>query len=113
MTVSKEVLIEKLDQIEVAYKDWRVVTDKVEGIFGGDFLDGEIGRSVDSFINLSVELFSELSGIPTDVMWWWMYDADWGKSTTCTGVCRKEYDPCTYVESNAEFNEWELSSVGA
>lgn len=43
MTVSKEVLIEKLDQIEVAYKDWRAVTDKVEGMFGGDFLDGEIG----------------------------------------------------------------------
>ena len=112
MTVSKEVLIEKLDQIEVAYKDWRAVTDKVEGMFGGDFLDGEIGRSVDSFINLSVELFSELSGIPTDVMWWWMYDAEWGKGKH--NRCNRDIgEPFVSLNNNAEFIEWELTDSQA
>ena len=110
MDVTKEQLVEKLDQLEKAYNEWKEVVDKVEGVFGVDFIDGDLGRSVDGFISLSVDLFSELSGISTEVLWWWIYDAKWGKGKH--NRCNRDVgEPFVSLNSNKEFIEWELADA--
>lgn len=111
MNVTKEQLVEKLDQLEKAYREWRELEGKVGELFGWDFIDGKLAKTHDSLLSLSVDLFSELSGISTEVLWWWIYDADWGKGKN--NLCNRNVgEPFVSLNSNKEFIEWELADVG-
>lgn len=108
MTISKETLIEKLDQIESAYNRWKSVEEELEGIMGGYVYEGNLGQAVDSMLQSMVDLFCLVSEIPDQLVWWWIIDAEFGKSGA--GFNRESGQPLTYLKSNAEFIEWELSN---
>ena len=108
MNVTKEQLVEKLDQLEKAYREWAELGDNFGELFGWDFIDGKLARTHDSLLVVSVDLFSELSGICTEVLWWWIYDAGWGKGKY--NRCDREAgEPFVRLTSNKEFIEWELA----
>ena len=108
MNVTKEQLVEKLDQLEKAYREWAELGDNFGELFGWDFIDGKLSRTHDSLLTISVDLFSELSGISTEVIWWWIYDAKWGKGKH--NRCNRDVgEPFVSLNSNKEFIEWELS----
>lgn len=111
MGVSKEVLVQKLNDIEAVYTAWQATWESLDKMFGGDCFDGELGKVQDSFMQLAVELFCELSGITTEAVWWWIYGAEWGKGR-CNGV---GVNGTVDVEltSNREFIDWEISDVGS
>ena len=50
MNVTKEQLVEKLDHLEKAYREWAELGDNFGELFGWDFIDGKLARTHDSLL---------------------------------------------------------------
>ena len=104
--VTKEQLVEELNKIENAYKDWKLVENKLNELMGGELFEGSLGQAVDGMAQSMVDLFCMASGIDYQAVGWWIYDADWGKSKFNYVVT--DDDVTVPFSNNAEFIEWEL-----
>lgn len=107
MNVTKEQLVEELNKIEKAYKEWKAVEEKLDEIMGGELFGGSLGMAVDGMLKSVVDLFCMASGIDSQAVWWWIYEADWGNSKY-NGVVKQGLE-LKRLTSNKEFVEWELN----
>lgn len=109
--LTREQIVAQLDALEQAMLRKQSLEANLSTLFGCSFFEGAFWEFVDQMEMLSIETLSLCSGLSEEVLYWWIWSAEFGKGS-CNGVSAVEGGELVRLTCNAEFIEWELSDVG-
>ena len=104
--LSKQQTIAKLNELEKLSKSITECFEKLEGVLGMDYFEGEMYQAVTNLIDSYADTIAECSGISQEALTWWILDAGWGEGTNGVVVDGN----ITHLTTNEEFVNYELGS---
>ncbi len=104
--LTKEEIVQKLDKLQDIERKVGDIARVLDDAFGGCVYEGKLFSAYLELFDSYLEALAKDSGISADALCWWVYSAEWGRST-CNEVEGKDGNVIV-LRDNKEFVAFEM-----